>query len=111
MVYLSAAALAEVKRTRQRQHPTAYYLRIMTQEGGCSGWSYRLTWCDSRASDDVEQQCEDITVIVSAAQWPHLEGLKVDYAEDLMGGNFQFDNPIATAVCGCGFSFSINSPS
>ena len=108
MVHLSAAALLEVKRIRQRQNPTASYLQISAQEGGCAGWSYRLTWHDRRTSNDVEQRCEDVTVIVPADQWSYLERLKIDYAEDLMGGNFQFDNPISTEVCGCGFSFSID---
>ncbi|MGI0490921.1 HesB/IscA family protein [Alkalinema pantanalense CENA528] len=108
MIHLSAAALAEVKRIRQRQFPTASYLRITAEAGGCNGWIYRLAWCNHRESDDVEFPCSNITVVVAASQLSYLESLTIDYAEDLMGGNFHFDNPIATAVCGCGFSFAVD---
>jgi iron-sulfur cluster assembly accessory protein len=34
--------------------------------------------------------------------------LQIDYSEDLMGGGFRFQNPNATANCGCGNSFAIS---
>ncbi|WP_143438253.1 iron-sulfur cluster assembly accessory protein, partial [Hydrocoleum sp. CS-953] len=37
----------------------------------------------------------------------YLNGLTLDYSEDLMGGGFRFNNPNAKVVCGCGNSFSV----
>jgi len=36
----------------------------------------------------------------------YLEGTKLDYSEDLMGGGFRFENPNVASSCGCGISFS-----
>ncbi|HMT14849.1 MAG TPA: iron-sulfur cluster assembly accessory protein, partial [Aestuariivirga sp.] len=34
-------------------------------------------------------------------------GATVDFVDDLMGQAFKIKNPLATASCGCGTSFSI----
>ena len=48
-----------------------------------------------------------ISVSIDLQQLAYLDNLKLDYSEDLMGGGFRFQNPLATSVCGCGNSFSI----
>jgi iron-sulfur cluster insertion protein len=34
-------------------------------------------------------------------------GAEIDFVEDLIGASFQIRNPMATASCGCGSSFSV----
>ena len=36
---------------------------------------------------------------------PVVEGLIIDYKQNMMGGGFTIDNPNAIASCGCGTSF------
>ncbi len=36
----------------------------------------------------------------------YLNGTEVDFREEIMGRGFVFNNPNATATCGCGSSFS-----
>jgi Fe-S cluster assembly iron-binding protein IscA len=36
-----------------------------------------------------------------------MSGSVVDYVDDIMGQSFQINNPLASAGCGCGTSFSI----
>ena len=36
-----------------------------------------------------------------------INGSIVDYKDELIGSSFVIKNPIATASCGCGLSFSI----
>jgi iron-sulfur cluster assembly protein len=35
-----------------------------------------------------------------------LDSLQIDFAQDLMGGGFRFNNPQALQVCGCGNAFT-----
>jgi iron-sulfur cluster assembly accessory protein len=103
MIQFTPAALTEVDRLRHRQATPQDYFRIQVQAGGCCGLSYRLGFVHQPAQDDYIIQggiaiaCEDVAM---------LQGLSVDYAEDLMGGNFRFENPQASSICGCGSSFS-----
>lgn len=36
-----------------------------------------------------------------------ISNLKIDFVEDLTGGAFRFDNPLATESCRCGYAFAI----
>ena len=44
---------------------------------------------------------------MDSLQLNYLNGLILDYSEDLMGGGFRFNNPNAKVACGCGNSFSV----
>ncbi|MGB3572179.1 MAG: hypothetical protein WBA01_09045, partial [Phormidesmis sp.] len=37
----------------------------------------------------------------------YIKDLKIDFAEDLTGGAFRFDNPLATESCRCGHAFAV----
>ena len=102
MIQLTPAAMAEVDRLRHRQATHQNYFRIQVRAGGCLGLSYHLGFVHQPDQNDYVMQgitiaCEDLAM---------LQGLSVDYAEDLMGGNFRFENPQASSICGCGSSFS-----
>lgn len=112
MIQLSQAAVQEVLRLRSRQPFKASKLRIAVSLGGCLNFSYKLIFDDSWQVDDQIYPCEhaqDIEVIVDAADRQYLDGLVIDYSEDMMGGGFRFYNPSAVQVCGCGNSFSIHN--
>ncbi|AFZ00555.1 HesB/IscA family protein [Calothrix sp. PCC 6303] len=49
-----------------------------------------------------------IKIISDPETCKYIHDLTIDYSEDLMGGGFRFNNPQATATCGCGNSFSIS---
>ncbi|MEN9565232.1 MAG: hypothetical protein RLZZ69_428, partial [Cyanobacteriota bacterium] len=46
-----------------------------------------------------------INLAIDPQSWKYVESLKLDYAEDLMGGGFRFHNPQNKKTCGCGISF------
>ncbi len=98
----SSAALAEIDRLRLRQATPEAYLRIALQPKGCQGTSYRLTFVSQPLPQDYLVQG---SIAIAAESLESLQGLSVDYAEDLMGGNFRFDNPQAIETCSCGISF------
>ena len=104
MIQFTSAALTEVERLRHRQAIPQDYFRIQVQPGGCLGLSYHLSFVSQPAQNDYVMQDG---IAIACADLEMLQGLSVDYAEDLMGGNFRFENPQASNICGCGSSFSL----
>jgi len=49
-------------------------------------------------------------VVIDDQSLDYINGLMLDYSEDLMGGGFRFHNPNAKHSCGCGNSFSVKEP-
>jgi len=61
------------------------------------------------ADDDegeVETESFTVKVICDPKSYIYLNGTEVDFREEIMGRGFVFNNPNATATCGCGSSFS-----
>jgi iron-sulfur cluster assembly protein len=63
---------------------------------------------ETRQDSDYLYQIEGISVLIDKSSLPYLEELRLDYAEDLMGGGFRFSNPQVATTCSCGLSFTIN---
>lgn len=108
MVQLSQTALDEVKRLRSKPtYRDASVLRIGVNAGGCSGWSYQLSFEAAAQPSDQVFNCGEIQVVVDPQSSQYLRGLTLDYTEDLMGGSFRFHNPNAHQTCSCGHSFGL----
>jgi iron-sulfur cluster assembly accessory protein len=111
MIHLSQAAISEIQRIRAKQPDPEAMFRLSVHLGGCADFYYILNFDTSVAADDHCLNCNGIQVIVDAESWQYLDGLGLDYSEDLMGGGFRFDNPHAVSSCGCGNSFAVSKPS
>lgn len=81
-------------------------LRISVTGGGCSGMQYGLALEPAPNSDDTVVQLEGVKVFVDPESLPLLSGVTVDFLDGMEGSGFKFENPNATASCGCGNSFS-----
>lgn len=81
-------------------------LRIMVQGGGCSGFQYGLKLEEAAQAEDTVVECDGIKVFIDAGSAPMLSGVTLDFLDGLEKSGFKFDNPNATASCGCGNSFS-----
>lgn len=108
MINLTSNAIREIKRLQQSQRPSPHYLRIKVNQGGCADLYYHLDleMVESAGEDLVFSHHEEIPIIVDRESYQHIENLVIDYAEDLMGGAFQYQNPSAQNICSCGISFS-----
>ncbi|MBW4516280.1 MAG: iron-sulfur cluster assembly accessory protein [Timaviella obliquedivisa GSE-PSE-MK23-08B] len=117
MIHLSEAAIAEFKRT-QSKHPGASF-RLGVAAGGCIEFYYTMAWDEVDSSKDPQGvaltdqiiNCQGIQVTIAPQHQPYLNGLTLDYTEDLMGGGFRFHNPNAVNCCECGNSFAVSSSS
>ncbi len=111
MIHLSPAAIAEIKRLRRKQTKAETgLLRLGVQQSGCAGLSYRMEFADSSQPQDFLLVADEMQVVFDPNLLPYLDGLTLDYSEDLMGGGFRFHNPNAIQTCGCGSSFAIAAP-
>ena len=107
MVTLTPSAAQEVKRLVEKEQKPNIGLRLGVKGGGCSGLSYVLTLDETtpKPYDSVFDQ-DGITILVDAKSHLYLDGITVDYKSGLMGGGFEFLNPLAKKSCGCGSSFT-----
>ncbi len=110
MIHLSQAAISEIGRLQLKQQPNAL-LRLTIKLGGCSGWFYDMSFDETVKASDRVFNLSGIKVVIDHESLNYVNGLALDYSEDLMGGGFRFHNPQAIATCGCGNSFSIATPS
>lgn len=68
---------------------------------------YNMEFVAEPQPSDVRCEPMGLQVAIDADSVPQLDGLTLDYTEDLMGGGFRFHNPNATQICGCGNSFAV----
>ncbi|MBD2419705.1 iron-sulfur cluster assembly accessory protein [Anabaena cylindrica FACHB-243] len=106
MIQLSLAAVNEIERLKSKQQPNIFF-RLQVKPGGCSGLFYDIAFDAVVKVEDQVFYLDNIQVIIDTQTLNYIKGLKLDYSEDLMGGGFQFHNPLAISTCSCGNSFSI----
>ena len=82
-------------------------LRVYIMGGGCSGFSYGFKLDEKQLDGDYDIEKNGVTVLVDPMSYQYLEGITIDYLEDLQGARFIVSNPNAKTTCGCGSSFSI----
>ncbi len=105
-VSLTDRAAEEIRNIMSSKNiPDGYSLRVGAKGGGCSGMSYILGF-DKKRDHDVEFEIDGIPVFMDKRHGLYLMGTIVDYQDGLDARGFTFENPNATATCGCGSSFS-----
>jgi iron-sulfur cluster assembly accessory protein len=94
--------------TRIAKEHNCPYILFYVKGGGCNGFNYKLEPTrDPPTKRDEFVSFENIKVIIDESSVFHLLGTKIDWKKDIMGETFSFENPNASANCGCGTSFSI----
>ena len=86
----------------------ANFLRISVIPGGCSGMTYNAAIDDALADgDQVIYQDDALRVVSDGGSAMFLDGLAIDYSDDLVSSGFRFKNAKARKACGCGSSFAM----
>ena len=108
MISLTPTAIQEVKRLLQNEHKPNLALRFGIKGGGCSGFTYQMAFEEATAKpyDSVFEQ-DGLKFLVDAKSHLYLDGITIDFKNSLVGGGFEFHNPLAKKSCGCGTSFSV----
>ncbi|MGA0333369.1 MAG: HesB/IscA family protein [Kiritimatiellia bacterium] len=83
------------------------FLRINVVPGGCSGMTYTAAVDTEFGTEDVAVfETESLRIVTDQGSAIFLEGLKIDFSDDLIRSGFRFTNPNASGSCGCGASFA-----
>lgn len=105
LIELTDKALEEVKKLLSEEEP-GKGLRLAVQGGGCSGFSYKLSF-DTPTEKDHLITLDGVSVMLDPKSAIYLKGITVDFQGGLEGKGFVFMNPNAANTCGCGESFSV----
>ena len=105
MIAISDRAQQEI---RNLSDAPEKFLRIWVTEGGCAGMTYQAS-IDETATpfDSVVFDANQVKVVANRSSAQHLNGLQVDYSDDLIKMGFRFSNSLASKACGCGASFAV----
>lgn len=108
-ILLSETAAKEIKEIiKQQSLPEGETkLRVGVKGGGCSGFSYMLDLTEEAPSENDEQlEAHGVKILCDQKSYLYLNGVEIDFKDEVMGRGFVFKNPNATSSCGCGSSFS-----
>ena len=106
-ISLTPTAVTKVKEIMGQQTPVPAGLRVGVVGGGCSGFSYSMSFENASGLMDKVFDMDGLKVYVDATSVMYLNGCIVDYLETLEGAGFKFENPNVKSTCGCGSSFSV----
>ncbi len=81
-------------------------LRVGVLPGGCSGAQYDLQFAEQPEEGDLEVVANGVRVWLPSEFAMLLNGINIDFLDQLVGGGFKVENPNASSTCGCGKSFS-----
>lgn len=108
-IMLTEAAAKEIRDIIRDQQLDAEKtrLRVGVRGGGCSGFSYMLDLTeDEKGEMDEEMESNGVKILVDMKSYLYLNGVEIDFKDEVMGRGFVFKNPNATSTCGCGSSFT-----
>ncbi len=105
LISLTPRATDQLKEILAKQERQDLALRVYVTPGGCSGFSYGMTFADAVEDGDSVVEQDGVRVVVDPMSAMYLKGSEVDFVDALMGGGFALRNPNAVSTCGCGQSF------
>jgi iron-sulfur cluster assembly protein len=86
------------------------FLRVGVAEGGCAGLTYSAEIVSKmKDSESVVHTAGAIRIVSGGANAKFLDGLVIDFSDDLLNGGLQFTNSNTKTTCGCGQSFSLSA--
>lgn len=106
-INMTPNAITKVKEIMSQQNPAPAGLRVGVVGGGCSGFSYSMSFENAAGLMDKSYDFDGLKVYVDATSLMYLNGAQIDYVETLEGAGFKFENPNVKSTCGCGSSFNV----
>ena len=106
MINLTPTAQAQIDRLIKQENDDKLRLRMYVQGGGCSGFSYGFEITNEKSDEDWEIPVISTSILIDPISMQYLEGITVDFKDDIQGARFAIQNPKASSTCGCGSSFS-----
>ena len=105
-ITITAFAEDKIKGLLSKRQTPDQWLRIGIKGGGCSGFMYHYDFVNKPDEKDKIFEFDLIKVCVDLKSYLFLNGMEIDYEEDLLKSGLVFNNPNATRSCGCGESIT-----
>ena len=105
-IELTEQAKTNILKIKKKTAPNEKYLRVGLKSGGCSGFSYSYEFTNITNENDKLFKFGDLTICIDKKSYFYLNGLTIDYKEDLFKSGLEFKAPNATRSCGCGESIA-----
>ena len=83
-------------------------VKLGVKKMGCNGYSYFFEFTDKSNKSDHKLVVGDIEFVIPVDSLEIIRGSQVDYMIEGLNQGIKFINPNASAVCGCGESFTVN---
>ena len=108
LLTITSNATSQIKKIMTTAPEGTDSVVIGIDKSGCSGYSYKLDFCNSSNFKNFEILEQDgAKVLIDPKATMFLLGSVMDYKQDKLSSRFVFDNPNEKNTCGCGKSFSI----
>ena len=108
MITLSNKASEKVKELiSEAGHDSTYFLKVEVVGGGCSGLKYNMEFSNQHDEQDQVFESCGLKIVTNKKSLLYLVGTELDYSDGLNGKGFEWKNPQASRVCGCGESFAV----
>ncbi len=98
-------AIEKIKQILKHEKKESGILRISVLSGGCSGLVYNLEIINKLIKSDLNFKKSGINIAVAKEGIEMLDGVEIDFVDNLNESGFKFNNPNAEKSCGCGKSF------
>jgi len=83
-------------------------VRLSLREAGCSGLEYVFDYADTPEAGDIVVAFDGFNLFIDQADYDRaMQGLVIDFQQDVLSAAFVFNNPNKTGECGCGKSFTV----
>lgn len=82
-------------------------IRFGVKTSGCSGYSYKLEYCDVIGIGDIEFESFGVKIVTDPKSLPFIDGTEIDYVKEGLQEGFKFTNPNLKSECGCKESFTV----
>lgn len=94
--------------SKQVEKQQAKGIEFKVKESGCSGFKYLLELAfELEDNINTYKLSDTLDLFLSPEIIPLINGTQVDYIQEGVNFRLDFNNPNATALCGCGESFSV----
>jgi iron-sulfur cluster assembly accessory protein len=108
VITVTPKAASKARQLAAREGRPEASLRVRVTAGGCSGFSYQLSFEDGPATGDLVAIAPDgFRVLIDPVSAPIVQGSTLEFNDALLGGGLKMVNPQAVHECACGESFSV----